>query len=64
MNSLAIKINTSSQIFESIKEVSKISGNELSDEEVLTFFNDYELSKNILFQILKEILASKSILNS
>ena len=53
MNSLAIKINTSSQIFESIKEVSKISGNELSDEEVLTFFNDYELSKKYLVSDFK-----------
>ena len=59
MNSLAIKINTSSQIFESIKEVSKISGNELSDEEVLTFFNDYELSKKYLVSDFKRDISVK-----
>ena len=48
MNSLAIKINTPSQIFESIKQVSKIGGNELSDEDVLAFFNHYELSRKYL----------------
>ena len=45
MDSLAIKLNTPSQIFESIKEVSKISQNELSDEEILSFFDGYELCK-------------------
>ncbi len=53
MNSLAIKINTSSQIFESIKEVSKIGGSELSDEDVLAFFDDYELSKKYLVSDFK-----------
>ena len=48
MDSLPIKINTPSQIFESIKKVSKISGNELSDEDVLTFFSDYELCEKYL----------------
>lgn len=41
MNSLAIKLNTPLQLFESIKEVSKLK-NELSDEEILEFFKDYE----------------------
>ena len=48
MNSLAIKINTSSQIFESIKEVSKLVSKELSDEEILSFFDDYELCRKYL----------------
>lgn len=48
MDFLAIKINTPSQIFKSIKEVSKISGNELSDEGVFTFFSDFELCKKYL----------------
>lgn len=53
MNSLAIKINTPSQIFESIKEVSKIGGNKLSDGDVMAFFNDYELSKKYLVSDFK-----------
>ena len=48
MDSLAIKINTSAQIFESIKEVSKIAGNPLADEEIMDFFEDYELCKKYL----------------
>lgn len=48
MNSLPIKLNTPSQIFQSIKEVSKIASNELSDEYVLSLFDDYELSKKYL----------------
>ena len=42
MNSLAIKLNTPSQLFESIKEVSKLK-NELSDVEILEFFKNYNL---------------------
>ncbi|MCQ2970138.1 segregation and condensation protein B [Methanobrevibacter gottschalkii] len=48
MDSLTIKINTPSQVFESIKKVSKITKNELSDEEVLVFFEDYRLCKKYL----------------
>lgn len=48
MDSLAIKINTSQQIFGSIVEVSKITGNRLSDEEIMAFFEDYELCKKYL----------------
>ena len=48
MDSLAIKINTPSQIFESIKEVSKLTGSELSDEEIIEFFRDYELCRKYL----------------
>ena len=48
MDSLAIKINTPSQIFESIKEVSKLTGSELSDDEIIRFFSDYELCRKYL----------------
>ena len=48
MNSLAIKINTPSQVFDSIKKVSKTVKNELSDEDILAFFEDYELCKKYL----------------
>ena len=44
MNSLPIKLNTSSQVFESIKKVSKIAENDLSDEEIKSFFKGYDLS--------------------
>ena len=48
MDSIPIKINTPSQIFESIKKVSKIGGNELSDEDILVFFSDYKLCEKYL----------------
>ena len=48
MDSLPIKINTSTQIFESIKIVSKVIGNELSDAEILQFFDNYSLCKKYL----------------
>ena len=48
MDSLAIKINTPSQIFESIKEVSKLTVSELSDDEIMGFFSDYELCRKYL----------------
>ncbi|MBR7050098.1 MAG: hypothetical protein IKI27_01475 [Methanobrevibacter sp.] len=48
MDSLAIKINTPSQIFQSIKEVSKLIGSELSDDEIIEFFSDYELCRKYL----------------
>lgn len=48
MESLPIKINTPKQVFESIKEVSKIVGNELSDRDIQGFFDDYELAKKYL----------------
>ena len=53
MNSLAIKINTSSQIFESIKKVSRLTGNELSEDEILSCFNDYELCRKYLISDFK-----------
>ena len=48
MDSLPIKINTATQIFESIKKVSQITGNELSDDEIIVFFKDYELCRKYL----------------
>ena len=48
MDSLAIKLNTPSQIFESIKEVSRLSSKELSNEEILSFFRDYEIAYKYL----------------
>ena len=48
MDSLPIKINTPKQIFESIKEVSKLTQNELSDEEIQSFFDDFEILKKYL----------------
>ena len=48
MNSLAIKINTPSQVFESIKKVAEIVGNDLSDEDVAAFFDDFEMCKKYL----------------
>ena len=48
MNSLPIKINTSTQIFQSIKLISGLKGNELSDEEILDFFADYRLCRKYL----------------
>ena len=38
MESLPIKLNTPSQVFESIKKVSEIAGTGLSDEDVKAFF--------------------------
>ena len=48
MNSLAIKINTPSQVFESIKKVAEIAGNDLADEDVAAFFDDFEMCKKYL----------------
>ena len=48
MESLPIKINTPAQVFESIKKVSKITGNELSDMDIQKFFADYPLAKKYL----------------
>ena len=48
MDSLPIKINTSTQIFESIKKVSQIAGNELDDGEIIGFFDDYGLCRKYL----------------
>lgn len=47
MDALQIKINTSRQIFESIREVSKLKC-ELSDGEILKHFSDYRLCRKYL----------------
>ena len=44
MDSLPIKLNTSRQVFESIKKVSEIAQNELSDDDIKGFFTDYPIS--------------------
>lgn len=59
MNSLPIKLNTPSQIFESIKKVSQIAENELSDEDIWAFFDDYELSKKYLNSNFKRDISVK-----
>lgn len=48
MNSLPVKINTPKQVFESIKQVSKLTGNELSEECIQGFFDEYPLAKKYL----------------
>ncbi len=53
MDSLPIKINTPKQVFESIKKVSKINGNELSDMDIQGFFEDYKLAKKYLNSTFK-----------
>ena len=47
MDSIPIKLNTPSQIFESIKKVSKIANTNLSDGEILEFFKDYNKMEEI-----------------
>ena len=59
MDSLPIKINTSKQIFESIKKVSRIAGNELADDEILEFFNDYDLCRKYLHSDFKRDVSVK-----
>lgn len=48
MDCLQIKINTASQIFESIRKVSQINNDELSGDEIESFFDDYALCKKYL----------------
>ena len=48
MDSLPIKLNTPSQVFESIRKVSNYSSKELSDDEIHSFFEGYELSRKYL----------------
>ncbi len=53
MDAFPIKINTPAQVFESIREVSRISGNELADEDILAFFDGYDLAKKYLLSDFK-----------
>ena len=48
MDSLAIKLNTPKQLFDSIREVSKLSEKELDESEILDFFKDYSLCRKYL----------------
>ena len=48
MDALPIKLNTPTQIFESIREVSKLGENELGDEDIMSLFEDFRLSKKYL----------------
>ena len=48
MDAIQIKINTSTQIFESIKKISGLADEELSDEEIMSYFDDYELCRKYL----------------
>ncbi len=45
---LRIKINTPSQIFKSIKQVSKLTSHELDDGEIISYFDDFEICKKYL----------------
>ena len=44
MDSLHIKLNTSRQIFESIRKVSEVAQSDLADEDIRSFFRGYDLS--------------------
>ncbi len=48
MKSLPVKLNTPIQIFNSIQKVSKSLNNELSNNEILEFFKEYEMSVKYL----------------
>ena len=48
MDSLAIKLNTPKQLFDSIKKVSKLTSHELDDDEILVFFNEYKIALKYL----------------
>ena len=48
MDCLQIKINTASQIFESIRKVSQINNDELGGDEIESFFDDYPLCRKYL----------------
>ena len=54
MDAMPIKLNTPSQIFESFKKVSKVGSNELADDEILEFFNNYPLAKKYLNSDFKQ----------
>lgn len=59
MDAVQIKINTSTQIFESIKEISSLAGNELDDEEILSYFDGYELCRKYLNSNFKRDVSVK-----
>lgn len=51
-DSIALKLNTPNQIFDSIKKVSALQ-KELDDEEIISFFTDYPLAKKYLISDFK-----------
>ena len=53
MEALQIMINTPRQVFDSIKKVSKLAGSELSDNEILEFFEGYDLARKYLNSTFK-----------
>ena len=48
MDSIPVKLNTPSQIFESIKKISERLSIDLDEEMIISFFKDYELSSKYL----------------
>ena len=48
MPSLPIKLNTPDQVYESIEKVSSLAETDISSSEILSFFDDYELSGKYL----------------
>ena len=57
MDSLPIKINTPKQIFESIKEVSKLTQNELSDGEIQSSDFKRDINVKVYSEFLKDIVS-------
>lgn len=53
MDSVAVKINTSRQIFESIKKISKLTDKPLDDGKIIQFFDGYPLCKKYLVSDFK-----------
>lgn len=53
MDSVPIKLNTPSQIFDSIKKVSSFASKPLADDEITEFFNDYPYCKKYLHSNFK-----------
>ena len=59
MEAVPIKINTPRQVFDSIKMVSKLTGRQLSDSEILEFFEGYELAEKYLNSSFKREISVK-----
>lgn len=57
IDSIPVKVNSSAQIFESIKKIDFNS--HLTDEEILSFFDDYPLAKKYLNNDIKNSIHVK-----
>ena len=57
IDSIPVKVNSSAQIFESIKKIDFDS--RLTDEEILSFFDDYPLAKKYLNNDIKNSIHVK-----